>query len=74
MQGVIKTIVEKGSYGFIKTMEGTEYFFHKQDYLGHWDDLIEDKNRGLVTVDFDVVKSPKGPRAANVQRTSEMMK
>lgn len=69
MKGVVKTIVADKGYGFIKTVGGTEYFFHKSDFNGHWTDLVEDANK-QVEVEFDVTNSPKGPRAANVRRIS----
>lgn len=68
MKGFVKTVVGKKGYGFIKG-DGAKYFFHRQDFNGHWDDLESDFNaKEKIEVTFDVVTNPKGPRAANVRR------
>ena len=72
MKGVIKNIIEEKGFGFIKVLDGTEYFFHKSDFLGFWDNLVTDRNSGQIEVEFDVVTSQKGPRAANVKRLNEI--
>lgn len=72
MRGVIKNIIEDKGFGFIKVTDGTEFFFHKSDYLGHWNDIVEDRKSGQIEVEFDVVKSQKGPRASNVKRINEI--
>jgi CspA family cold shock protein len=69
MKGVVRTITAEKGYGFIRTPDGVDYFFHKTDYTGFWDDLVND---GMVEVEFDPAKTPKGPRASNVTRISEM--
>jgi len=72
MKGKIKNIVSDRNFGFIRA-NGTEYFFHKQDFYGSdWDELIFDVQNGpreSIEVDFDVsANSQKGPRAENVRR------
>lgn len=71
MNGHISNIVPKKNFGFIKTND-TEYFFHRSDFHGHWEDLEKDfnnKKRGeVIKVNFDEAQSSKGPRAANVRR------
>lgn len=70
MTGFVKNIVQNRNFGFIRNEDnGLEYFFHRDDFSGHWDDLFVDANRTKVVVEFDVADSPKGPRAANVRRT-----
>lgn len=65
---VMKAIAEK-RFGFIKGTDGAEYFFHQQDLNGFWDDLVKDMGEGrLIEVEFEVVPSTKGPRAAEVTR------
>ena len=59
--GTIKRIMDKG-FGFIKTSEGTEYFFHQSACAGS---RFEDLREGQ-TVSFTVGDGPKGPRAENV--------
>ena len=70
MTGTIKNIVVKRAFGFIvNPTTRTEYFFHRDDFSGHWDDLVEDwNNKETVPVEFEVVSSPKGLRASNVKR------
>lgn len=72
MHGFVKNLTDR-NFGFIKAPNGEEYFFHRADFNGHWDDMKFDwdaykANRGdAVEVTFDVVDSPKGPRAGNVK-------
>lgn len=69
MTGVIRTILPDKKYGFIRA-GGKDFFFHRADCLCDWDELVNDAkiNSGVVNVQFDVVDSPKGPRAKNVNR------
>lgn len=55
------------TFGFIRK-DGTDYFFHRDDFNGHWNDLMRDLDEGDVEVKFTVAESAKGPRAANVSR------
>src|SRR6476661_470378 len=66
MTGTIRTLrVDKG-FGFIKGETGKEYFFHQSAIYGEG---IADLREG-DGVEFEVEDSPKGPRAANVKRTT----
>jgi CspA family cold shock protein len=66
MTGTIRTLrVDKG-FGFIKSETGQEYFFHQSVIFGEG---IADLREG-DGVEFEAVDSPKGPRAANVKRTT----
>lgn len=68
MTGTVRTIRENFGYGFIKC-KGIDYFFHKDDFYGNWNDLVQDHSQDMrIEVEFDSVESPKGPRAANVKR------
>lgn len=68
MNGVVKTVTDK-NYGFIRADGGKEYFFHRADFNGHWEDLYTDfRNKHEVKVTFEVVESPKGLRASEVHR------
>jgi cold shock CspA family protein len=54
-------------FGFIKAEDGVEYFFHKEDFLGNFDELVYQSEMGAkVEVIFNSTPSQKGPRAANV--------
>lgn len=69
MQGILKTLVKVKNYGFIKGANGKEYFFHREDFTGFWDDLDKDFSKSaVVSVEFIEVPSNKGPRASNVKR------
>ncbi len=69
MTGVIKKLVSDKMYGFIKT-DRADYFFHKEDFDGHWLDLIEDYNNDrVIEVEFEPSRTSKGLRAVEVHRT-----
>lgn len=74
MNGIIRSIDGIKQYGFIK-VDGTtehrdEYFFHREDFLGFFEDLVFDFNKreGSIQVEFTADKTPKGLRARNVKR------
>ena len=58
--GTIKTKTDKG-YGFITVAGSDDVFFHNSACGGQYDNL----NVG-DTVQFDIEKGEKGPKAANV--------
>ena len=60
--GTIKRKTDKG-FGFITTVEGTEYFFHQSACA----DTPFDELREGQAVSFTVGQGPKGPRAENVK-------
>ncbi|MFH0779811.1 MAG: cold shock domain-containing protein [Parcubacteria group bacterium] len=64
MQGIIKTLNEKG-FGFI-TVEGEEkdLFFHGNELKG----VSFNELKVGDTLSFDKADSPKGPNAVNVTR------
>ena len=66
MMRTIRTLrVDKG-FGFIKATTGQDYFFHQSAIYGEG---IADLREG-DGVEFEVADGPKGPRAANVKRTT----
>jgi CspA family cold shock protein len=70
MNGKIVRVMGDKGYGFIKGEDGKEYFFHRQDVNGNFDDLVLDAEGGrTIEVMFESVPSPKGPRAGEVTRT-----
>jgi CspA family cold shock protein len=61
--GKIKKLVKDRGFGFIADTDGREVFFHQSSVAAdQFNNLEEDQ-----LVDFDVEKSPKGPRAINIQ-------
>lgn len=69
MNGKVIRIPQQAQYGFILGDDGTEYFFHRQDFDGFWVDLRTDLTTSrMVPVTFESVPSEKGPRAAEVKR------
>lgn len=70
MKGSIRKLVPVKGYGFITASNGADYFFHKDDFSGHFEDLVEDYQHGVApSVSFEIAESPKGPRAKDVRRT-----
>lgn len=63
--GKIKKIIRDKGFGFISDTDGREVFFHQSSVIDtKFDDLSEDQ-----AVEFEVEKSPKGPRAINIKIT-----
>ena len=61
-KGTVDFFNDTGGYGFIDTDDADDdVFFHMEDVGGP--DLEEGQD-----VEFDIEQSPKGPRAANVER------
>jgi len=63
-QGRIKNVIHDRGFGFVRANDGNEVFFHRTGNSALDFDSLEE---GEV-VTFDVVPSPKGPRARNMQR------
>jgi len=65
--GTIKKMVRDRGFGFISDTDGREVFFHQSSIIGSsFDSLQEGAN-----VQFEVEKTPKGPRAINVSTVSQ---
>ena len=61
--GKIKKLVRDRGFGFISATDGREIFFHQSSLVDiNFDALNEEQE-----VEFEVEKSPKGPRAVNVR-------
>ena len=66
MKGTIKRIVRDRGFGFIRSMDGQEVFFHRNGLQQmDFDGLKEG-----ATVEFEVEQSEKGPRATNVRQSA----
>ncbi|MDD5680309.1 MAG: cold shock domain-containing protein [Candidatus Omnitrophica bacterium] len=61
--GKIKKLVRDRGFGFISDTDGSEVFFHQSALVG----MVFDSLQEGQSVEFDVEKSDKGPRAVNVQ-------
>ena len=67
MKGKIKRLIRERGFGFITAEDGEEVFFHRSALAeGDFDALEED-----TSVEFDLEKGPKGPRATNVKSEIE---
>jgi len=65
--GRIKRIVSDRGFGFINDTDGREIFFHQSSVVdAKFSDLSQNQQ-----VEFDVEKTPKGPRALNVHISSK---
>jgi CspA family cold shock protein len=61
--GSIKKLIRDRGFGFISDTDGQEVFFHQSSVLdAKFDSLSEEQ-----AVEFEVERSPKGPRAINVR-------
>lgn len=72
MNGVIERVFPQKMYGFIIGDNGQTYFFHRDDYDGHWPSLVDNyearnNHDPKIPVTFNTRSTPKGPRAANVK-------
>ena len=63
MQGTIKRVVRDRGYGFIRSTDGQEVFFH----LNSLQQMDFDSLQEGATVEFEVEQSEKGQRATNVR-------
>jgi len=65
--GKVKKLVRERGFGFISDTDGREVFFHQSSLLDiQFDSLKEEQD-----VEFEIEKSPKGPRAINVRVTQQ---
>lgn len=62
MTGVVKRLVIEKGFGFIRTPDGVERFFHRSAVV---DDQFDDLREGQ-SVSFEEESSQKGPRASHV--------
>jgi len=65
--GKIKKLVRERGFGFISDVDGRELFFHQTSLIDTQFDAIKEDQ----SVEFEVEKSPKGPRAINVRITQQ---
>ncbi len=69
MTGTVSNVIVIKQFGFITSDNGQEYFFHREDTLSDWNELVFDFHKGgagKIKVSFEPGKTPKGLRARNV--------
>ncbi|MHB8573185.1 MAG: cold-shock protein [Candidatus Dormibacteria bacterium] len=61
--GTIKKIVHDRGFGFVRTEDGKDVFFHRSDLEGgsNFESLFEGQ-----ALEFQLQNTPKGPRAARI--------
>jgi CspA family cold shock protein len=62
--GRIKKIIPDRGFGFVRADDGNEVFFHRTELTAVDFDALQEGEQ----VTFDIVESPKGPRARNLQK------
>jgi len=62
--GYVARVNEERGFGFIAMADPPDLFFHCSELQGG---LIFDAQLKMRRVEFEIVDSPKGPRAANVR-------
>ena len=68
MRGKVKWFSERKGYGFLTKDDGTGYVFvHFSSIEGEGYKSLKEGE----TVEFNVIDSPKGPKATNVTRISQ---
>lgn len=68
--GVIKSIVSEKGFGFIRSTEGRELFFHSSQLP---DKVFQELREGQQ-VEFDIAKGSKGPKAIGIRPLRNEMK
>ena len=66
MQGTIKRVVRDRGFGFIRSTDGQEVFFHRKSLQQITFEGLQEGS----TVEFEVEQSDKGPRATNVRQSA----
>jgi len=67
LKGKIKRLIQERGFGFISAEDGTEVFFHRSALQDTNFDTLEEGN----SVEFDLEKGYKGPRAVNLRVITE---
>jgi CspA family cold shock protein len=65
--GKIKKLIRDRGFGFISDTDGREVFFHQSSVMDMKFDTLSEEQK----VEFEIEKSPKGPRAINVKVVAE---
>jgi len=65
--GKIKKIIRERGFGFISDTDGREVFFHQSGLVDSQFDSLNEEQK----VEFEIEKSPKGPRAIRISIAKE---
>ena len=65
--GKIKKLMRDRGFGFISDTDGREVFFHQSGLVGTQFDSLQEEQK----VQFEIEKSPKGPRAIGISMLKE---
>jgi cold shock CspA family protein len=66
--GYVCRLVREKGFCFVK-YDGRDYFLHKQEFDGFWDDLVTDyEGKRKIEIEFEQSEGPKGLRATNARR------
>ena len=63
MKGNVKRLIRDRGFGFISAEDGSEVFFHRSALTGTDFDTLEEGD----SVEFDLERGYRGPRAVNVK-------
>jgi cold shock protein len=63
MQGTIKRVIRDRGFGFIRSTDGKEIFFHRSSLQELNFDVLKEGQ----AVEFEMENGPKGPRAVAVR-------
>ena len=63
MQGTVKRVIRDRGFGFIRAADGQEVFFHRSSLQ----ELNFDSLKEGETVEFEIERGEKGPRATAVR-------
>ena len=66
MKGTITRVVRDRDFGFIRSTDGQEVFFHRNGLQ----QMDFDSLKEGPTVEFEIEQSEKGPRATNVRQSA----
>ena len=67
MQGTIKRVIRDRGFGFIRSTDGQEVFFHRSGLQQlNFDELKEGER-----VEFEMERGEKGPRATSVRPSAK---
>ena len=66
MQGTIKRVIRDRGFGFIRSADGKEIFFHRSSLQELNFDVLKEGQ----AVEFEMENGPKGPRAVAVRQAA----